>query len=123
MAPVDRSINYIEFPLNDNEGTKVFYETVFGWKFTDWGSDYISFEGAGIDGGFNGLDNAKAGAPGILVVLYADDLEATLERVRYAGAEILQEIYDFPGGRRFHFRDPNGNEMAIWSADEKAGPA
>ena len=118
MANIDRTINYIEFPVNKIAETKAFYQQVFGWQFTDWGPNYISFSGAGIDGGFNGESKVEATKPGILVVLYADDLEATLDKVRAAGAEITAEIYDFPGGRRFHFRDPNGNELAIWSLPE-----
>ena len=115
MANIDRTINYIELPANEIAETKVFYQQVFGWQFTDWGPNYISFSGAGIDGGFNGESGIEANRPGVLVVLYADDLEGTLEKVKQAGAEIIADIYDFPGGRRFHFLDPNGNELAIWS--------
>ncbi|MCP4072828.1 MAG: VOC family protein [Hyphomicrobiales bacterium] len=115
MANIDRTINYIEFPMTDNAATKAFYHGVFGWEFTDWGPDYISFAGAGIDGGFNGESKVKSTSPGVLVVLYADDLEAILKAVKAAGAEIVAPIYEFPGGRRFHFRDPNGNELAVWS--------
>ena len=115
MANIDKTINYIEFPLNKVAETKTFYQEVFGWEFTDWGPSYLSFSGAGIDGGFNGESTVEATKPGVLVVLFADDLEATLVRVKESGAEIIAEIYDFPGGRRFHFMDPNGNELAIWS--------
>ncbi len=115
MANIDRTINYIEFPMTDNAATKAFYHGVFGWEFTDWGPDYISFAGAGIDGGFNGESKVKPASPGVLVVLYTDDLPAILDDVKAAGAEIVAPIYDFPGGRRFHFRDPNGNELAVWS--------
>ncbi len=111
----DCHIDYIELPLADNEGTKAFYGRAFGWQFTDWGPDYISFAGAGIDGGFNGLDGAQATAPGILPVIYARDLPATLAGVEAAGGRIVKPIYEFPGGRRFHFLDPNGNELAVWS--------
>lgn len=115
MANENNTINYIEFPLVKNAETQAFYSAVFGWVFTDWGPDYISFAGAGIDGGFNGLDGAAVAPPGILVVLYADDLAAKLAEVEAAGGEILKPIYEFPGGRRFHFRDPNGIELAVWS--------
>lgn len=115
MANINNTINYIELPLRDNSGTKAFYATVFDWQFTDWGANYISFSGAGIDGGFNGEDDAAVLAPGVLVVLYADNLEQTLNRITEAGATIIRPIYSFPGGRRFHFRDPNGNELAVWS--------
>jgi len=115
MANIDKTINYIELPANEIAETKIFYQQVFGWEFTDWGPNYISFSGAGIDGGFNGDSGIEANRPGVLVVLYAEDLEGTLEKVKQAGAEIIEDIYDFPGGRRFHFLDPNGNELAIWS--------
>ncbi|MHA1524882.1 MAG: VOC family protein [Alphaproteobacteria bacterium] len=109
------AINYIEFPLIENANTKQFYSEVFGWKFTDWGPTYISFSGAGIDGGFNGEDNPSASKPGVLVVLYADDLAQKLTDVEAAGGEIVRPIYQFPGGSRFHFIDPNGIELAVWS--------
>ena len=108
-------INYIELPLADAAATKAFYGDVFGWNFTDWGPDYVSFAGAGVDGGFNGVDGVTAAAPGVLVVLYADDLEQTVTAVEAAGGTIVKPVYSFPGGRRFHFRDPSGNELAVWS--------
>ncbi|MDA0664142.1 MAG: VOC family protein [Proteobacteria bacterium] len=115
MANANNSINYIEFPMTDNAGTRAFYGQAFGWEFTDWGPGYISFTGAGIEGGFNGLGEAAVAPPGVLVVLYADDLAATLAAVEAAGGKIVKPIYDFPGGRRFHFLDPNGTELAVWS--------
>ena len=113
----DNSINYIEFPLKDVDATKAFYGKVFGWTFTDWGPDYVSFEGAEVQGGFNGTepDTVEPQAPGVLVLLYAKDLEKKFEEVKAADGEILKEIFEFPGGKRFHFRDPNGNELAVWS--------
>jgi len=109
------SINYIEFPTIDVEKTKQFYASVFGWTFTDWGPDYISFSGAGIDGGFNGTGQSQIQSPGVLIVLYADDLQQKADDISAAGAKICKPIYDFPGGQRFHFLDPNGNELAVWS--------
>src|SRR5688572_8490289 len=119
MSEHDRHINYIELPAGDMAGTQRFYRDVFGWKFTDYGPDYASFSAAeaGVDGGFRADGEVKP-APadtGVLVVLYAGDLEATLDRVRGAGAAIVKPIFSFPGGRRFHFRDPSGNELAVWS--------
>ncbi|MCV0424951.1 MAG: VOC family protein [Roseibium sp.] len=115
MANLDKTINYIEFPLKNADRTKAFYTRVFHWSFQDWGDKYISFTGAGVEGGFNGEADTPVTAPGVLVVLYADDLEAILIEVKSAGGLILRTPYDFPGGRRFHFSDPNGNELAVWT--------
>ncbi len=115
MPNIDNSINYIELPMRKTAETKEFYARVFGWEFTDWGPNYVSFSGAGINGGFNGEDDASITTPGILVVLYASDLDKKLAEVVGAGGEITRPIYAFPGGKRFHFADPNGNELAVWS--------
>ena len=115
MANLNHSINYIEFPLTDVTATKQFYGTVFGWSFQDFGPDYIGFSGAGLNGGFNRENNAVADGQGVLVVLFAADLEATERKVRDGGGQIIRNIYAFPGGRRFHFKDPNGNELAVWA--------
>lgn len=115
MTNTDKTINYIEFPLIDAAATKRFYATVFGWTFQDWGPNYVSFAGAGVEGGFNGEAGTPVNSPGVLVVLYAHDLEATFQAVKDAGATILRDTYAFPGGRRFHFADPNGNELAVWT--------
>ncbi|MCR9135672.1 MAG: VOC family protein [Alphaproteobacteria bacterium] len=115
MESKDKTINYIEFPLTDVEATKRFFGSVFGWEFQDWGPTYISFSGAGIDGGFNGESGVSATEPGVLIVLYNSDLEAIESSIQSAGAPITKPIYSFPGGRRFHFRDPNGTELAVWS--------
>ena len=115
MSNINNSINYIELPLVKNAETKRFYSQVFGWEFTDWGPNYISFSGANVDGGFNGESGVSPANPGVLVVLYANDLKQTLGEVTKAGGKIIQPIYEFPGGSRFHFQDPNGNELAVWS--------
>jgi predicted enzyme related to lactoylglutathione lyase len=115
MSERNNTINYIELPLADAAATKAFYGGVFGWEFTNYGPNYIAFAGAGIDGGFNGVDDVKPATPGVLVVLYADNLENAVTAVETAGGTILKPIYSFPGGQRFHFRDPNGNELAVWS--------
>ena len=106
-------IDYIEFPATDVAKTKVFYERVFGWKFTDYGPDYTSFEDGRIAGGFSKEGKAVRGGP--LVVLYASDLAATEKKVLDAGGVITKDAFPFPGGRRFHFADPSGNELAVWS--------
>lgn len=115
MTIKDNSINYIELPLAKVDETKTFYNKVFGWEFTDWGPDYISFAGAEVDGGFNRESSVEAAKPGVLVVLYAKALEAKRDQITRSGGEIVRPIYEFPGGRRFHFLDPNGNELAVWS--------
>ena len=112
-------MDYIEFPATDIEATKRFYHQVFGWEFKDWGPGYTSFHDGRLAGGFNsesqpaGADSTKT--RGVLVVLYAASLDDTYRNVKAAGGKIVREIFEFPGGRRFHFADPNGNELAVWS--------
>ena len=108
----DGKIDYVEFPAGDLGQVKAFYSAAFGWSFVDYGSSYGAFE-AGLDGGFDADAADQPKAP--LVVLYASDLEAMEAKVRSAGGEIVRPIFSFPGGRRFHFRDPSGNELAIYS--------
>lgn len=112
-------INYIELPSKDLARTKLFYAQVFGWTFQDYGADYTAFNDGRLDGGFYrsplNSDSTKGAA---LVVLYADNLEATLEHVISGGGTVCQPIFSFPGGRRFHFLDPVGNELAVWSDKE-----
>ncbi|HET9707475.1 MAG TPA: VOC family protein [Gemmatimonadales bacterium] len=109
----DRRIDYIELPATDIAATKRFYSDAFGWKFTDYGPDYTSFEDGRLAGGFTKDGKVAKGGP--LVVIYADKLEAIEAKVRQAGATIVKPIFSFPGGRRFHFADPSGNELAVWS--------
>lgn len=108
----DGKIDYVEFPAGDLIPLKRFYEAAFGWTFTDYGPTY-SAVAEGLDGGFNGDAADQAAAP--LVILYAHDLEAMEAKVRAAGGVVTRPIFDFPGGRRFHFKDPSGNELAVWS--------
>jgi predicted enzyme related to lactoylglutathione lyase len=114
MPIQDNSINYIEFPATDMEKTKQFYNAAFGWTFIDYGPTYASFAGAGVDGGFT-LESKTSGSNGVLVVLYHSALEDMELKVKELGCDIVKPIYSFPGGRRFHFVDPNGNELAVWS--------
>ena len=109
----DRRIDYIEFPASDIAATKRFYEQVFGWKFEDYGPEYASFMDGRLAGGFWTAPKVQAG--GVLVVIYAADLEGTEAKVKSAGGKIVKETFSFPGGRRFHFSDPSGNELAVWS--------
>ena len=109
----DRRIDYIEFPVTDMEVAKRFYAGVFGWEMKDWGPDYASFKDGRLDGGFRAATEVVRG--GSLVVLYAIDLEGIKDSIEAHGGTIVQEIFSFPGGRRFHFLDPSGNELAVWS--------
>ena len=107
----DGKIDYVEFQAGDLPATKAFYASAFGWTFTDYGPEYASMA-EGLDGGFY-ADTAEA-LTKPLVILYAQDLEAMESKVRDAGGVIVRPIFSFPGGRRFHFTDPSGNELAVW---------
>lgn len=109
----DGHIDYVEFPATDIAKTKAFYQQAFGWTFEDYGPDYTSFRDGRIAGGFKKSGHAAAGD--LLVVIYGADLEGFETKVRAAGGAIVKPIFSFPGGRRFHFTDPSGNELAIWS--------
>jgi predicted enzyme related to lactoylglutathione lyase len=106
-------INYIEFKAHDLEEIKIFYGTCFGWTFTDYGPGYVAFTNSGLQVGF--MKAEKEVVNGALVILYHDDLETIKNRIIDVGGRIIMDIYSFPGGRRFHFADPSGNELAIWS--------
>ena len=109
-------INYVEFPSRNIDATKAFFTSVFGWSFTDYCPDYTAFSNEGFDGGFFKSDLIASTAHGsALIVFYSNDLEQTQARIVRAGGSILKPIFGFPGGRRFHFGDPNGNEYAVWS--------
>ncbi len=110
-------INYIELPVTDLVASKTFYAKAFGWDYVDYGPTYASFTGAGIDGGLDADADRKPSSEGALVVLYAKDLHAAQALVESAGGEITVAIFAFPGGRRFHFNDPSGNELAVWSEE------
>lgn len=109
----DRRIDYIEFPARDVAELKRFYGAVFGWGFEDYGPDYASFHDGRLAGGFSTELPARVGGP--LVVIYAADLEAARQRVEAAGGRVTRAPFAFPGGRRFHFTDLSGNELAVWS--------
>ena len=103
-------------PSRDLEKTKAFFNAAFNWNFTDYGPDYCDFHQDGIDGGFFRVDAAMNQARGsALVVLYSQDLAASEAAIVTAGGKISKPTFDFPGGRRFHFEEPSGNEFAIWS--------
>jgi hypothetical protein len=107
------AIDYIEFTTTDLSGSKAFFQQVFGWEFKDFGPEYASFKDASIRGGF--AQGAQAANGGPLVVLYAPDLDPVAAKVKAAGGTISVETFEFPGGKRFHFTEPGGNTMAVWS--------
>lgn len=113
--PIDRALDYVEFESGDVAATKSFLEKAFGWTFTDYGPDYTGFS-EGIDGG---IAQAEATPRAPLVILYADDLDAAEAGVVAAGGVVTVPQFDFPGGRRFEFREPGGNALAVWSAPKK----
>ena len=107
-------IDLIEFPVASSEAlqqTKSFFSTVFGWTYNDWGGDYVDTSDSGAYSGIN----ADGGSSMPLTVIYSNDLEKTKELVVQNGGKIIVDTYEFPGGRRFHFTEPNGNELAVWS--------
>lgn len=109
-------INYVEFKAADLEVVKNFYVSAFGWQFTDYGPSYVAFTESGLEGGFERSNDEVVN--GALVILYHDDLEAIKNRIIEFGGIISKGIFSFPGGRRFHFIDPAGNELAVWSDKE-----
>ena len=113
MPKPENQIDYLELPASDIGKTKTFYNSVFGWQFTDYGPDYTSFHDGRMAGGFT--KETPAPGTGVLLVLYASDLAAVEQKIKAAGGKIVKETFSFPGGRRFHFTDPNGNELAVWS--------
>ena len=108
--------NYIELPTTDMAAMKVFYSTAFGWEYVDYGPSYAAITGAGIDAGIDAnAGERKPSDQGALIILYSDDLNTSEQNVKEAGGTITVPIFDFPGGRRFHFKDPSGNELAVWT--------
>ncbi len=114
--PANMKIDYIEFAAVDLDAVEAFYGQVFGWSFEDYGPDYRAFSDGRIDGGFYRADlHSSADNGGSLVIFYAENLEQVQQSVQDAGGSILKPIFSFPGGRRFQFADPAGNELAVWS--------
>ena len=113
MSTIDNHINYIEFKAKDLEAIKEFYIKAFGWTFTDYGPTYTAFSNSGLEGGFEKSEDEFVN--GALVVLYHENLEIIKEGVIESKGIISKDIFSFPGGRRFQFIDPSGNELAIWS--------
>lgn len=116
-------ISYVEYPTRDIQATRAFFGAAFGWEFVDYGPEYICFEKQGLNGGFFSSELcSRTESGGALIVLFSDDLETTQAGVEAAGGSIVKPIFSFPGGRRFHFTEPGGNELAVWGnePDEKA---
>lgn len=110
-------INYVELKANDLESVKKFYEQAFGWTFTDYGPGYTAFSNSGIEGGFEKTEEEIVN--GALVVLHHEELELIQTQVEEAGGKIVVPIFSFPGGRRFQFLDPAGNQLAVWTETEE----
>ncbi|MFV2058862.1 MAG: VOC family protein, partial [Thiohalomonadales bacterium] len=109
-------INYLEFPAKDIDASKKFFKQVFDWSFIDYGPEYTAFSNAGLDGGFFKSDQSNSTETvSILIVFYSKTLEKTQKKIEHAGGEVVKPIFSFPGGRRFHFRDPSDNEFAVWT--------
>lgn len=109
-------INYVEFPAKDIDAAKTFFSSAFGWSFVDYGPEYTAFSNEGLDGGFYKTDKSVSTENGsALIVFYSKELEKTQSKVESSGGSVIKPIFSFPGGRRFHFTDPNGNEYAVWS--------
>ncbi len=114
--PTDLKIDYLELMADDFEVIQAFYQRAFNWSFTDYGPDYVAFSDGKIEGGFRRSQQRSSTQNGAaLIILYALDLEGTREIVLSSGGKVIQDIFAFPGGRRFHFTDPHGNELAVWS--------
>ncbi|HEX9770397.1 MAG TPA: VOC family protein [Kiloniellales bacterium] len=109
----DRCIDYLEFNVADTARSKAFYGEAFGWTFTDYGPNYCEFTDGRMKGGFDASRPVTPGGP--LVVLYGSDLTDIMDRIEVAGGKIVKPIFEFPGGRRFHFTDPDGYELAVWA--------
>ena len=110
----NNAIDYVEFTVADIDRSKAFYGAAFGWTFTEYGPDYTAFSDGQLEGGLTTQGTPKPNG-GPLVILYTADLEACFEAVTKADGKIAKEIFAFPGGRRFHFKDPDSYELAVWS--------
>lgn len=114
--PNHHKIDYVELPATDMDAVEAFYGKTFGWTFTSYGPEYRAFFDGTLNGGFYLSESTSiTGNGAALIVLYSSDLEATRDAVLAAGGAIAKAIFAFPGGRRFHFLDPHGNELAVWS--------
>ncbi|WP_349921699.1 VOC family protein [Aeromonas veronii] len=121
MTQSHEKLNYVEFAARDLAATKAFFEGAFGWQFVDYGPDYCAFAGEGLDGGFYRADLCShSHQGGALLIFYSADIATTQAKVSQWGGIINRPLFDFPGGRRFHFVEPSGNEFAVWSESAQA---
>jgi predicted enzyme related to lactoylglutathione lyase len=117
---IHEKLNYVEFAARDLPATKKFFSAAFGWEFVDYGPEYAAFSNQGLDGGFYQADMCSQTSNGAaLLVFYSADIQSTLQKVIVNGGVIVTPLFDFPGGCRFHFTEPSGNEFAVWSEAEK----
>lgn len=116
MTHTHHALDYVEFNVSDLAEARAFYESAFGWVFNDYGSSYAGICSPTGEGEVGGLNATKPPVPGgPLALLYSEHLDATVDAVTAAGGQITEAPYEFPGGRRFHFADPSGNEVGVWS--------
>ena len=121
MTEIHHAISYVEINTDDLAAAKAFYGAAFGWEFNDYGDAYAGIRAPDGDGEVGGLNPARPpGRGGPFVLLYSDDLEATLAAVEAAGGKVVDGPYDYPGGRRFHFTDPSGNELGVFNHQDPA---
>jgi len=113
----DNHINYVEFKAIDLGKTKTFFSEAFNWAFTDYGPTYTAFKNSGLQGGFEKTESGIFN--GALIVLYHQNLDSIKQKIVDAGGKITKDVFSFPGGHRFHFSDPSGNELAVWSDEER----
>ncbi|MDT7831096.1 VOC family protein [Flavobacteriaceae bacterium S356] len=112
MTSLNNHINYVEYKAHDLDAIKKFYSSCFDWSFTDYGPSYIAFAESGLEGGFEKTEDPIQ--QGALIVLYHKDLNLVKDTILKAGGIISKDIFSFPGGERFQFKDPSGNELAVW---------
>lgn len=116
----ERRIDYVEFASSDPAASRAFFEKVFDWSFVDYGSDYTAFDDGRLQGGFFRGSPVTTAAGAALLVIYADDLAPVAEAVAAHGGQVVKPVFSFPGGSRFQFVEPGGNELAVWSERDPA---
>ncbi|WNO52466.1 VOC family protein [Stakelama saccharophila] len=114
-------LNYLELPVRDVARLKQFYEQAFGWSLSQFGPDYAATTSDDVEIGLNG--DADEWTAQLLPVIEVDDIDSAVEQVTRAGGTVSRPIFAFPGGRRFHFRDPHGHELAVWTKAPEQGDA